>query len=303
MSRHTGLRLTVADTGAYGVADIAVINADLTQVLPRVLSLPIATLICDAPYSAKVHDNAVSNNNAAQGPGTHKRGLGFGPLTPELRAAIAQVAQHATRWSLIYSDLESGHEWRAAVVTQQTEYLRTVPWIRWSQPQKSGDRPPSGAELVTVFARRGRKHWSGPGSLTAFETRDEPCVASHFDAKSLRGDDKYSCEKPLDLLLQQVSWFSDPGELVCDPCCGVGTTGLAARMLGRDALLLDASAEACMIARTRLAASLSPRDAERTRRFVESQRKWLVAGAPNTAAGQARYARARADTEKAVAWL
>ncbi|OFV81971.1 MAG: hypothetical protein A2Y78_00105 [Acidobacteria bacterium RBG_13_68_16] len=276
----------------------AVYHADLTTALDVVLQAPIATLIVDPPYSDRVHRMASSNNSQGDCR-PRKRDLGFASLTPELRLALAAVAGHATRWSLVFSDLESGHVWRDALAG--LDYVRSVPWVRWSQPQLTGDRPPSGAELVTIHHARGPKHWSGPGSLTAFESR-EPSPAGVFDARSLRGRDKYSAEKPLDLMLSQVSWFSDPDELVCDPCCGAGTTGQACRILGRPYLLLDSSAEACDIARARLEAPLSDRDRERTRRWVESQRAWLGTP-PDTEGGRARYARAKADTDRAECWI
>jgi hypothetical protein len=278
------------------------IHADLTDAdtLALVCSTSIASVIVDPPYAPRVHANAVSNNNAAQGPGTHSRDLGFGPLTSALREAIVCVALAATRWSVVFSDIESGHEWRDAL--EGLDYVRSVPWVRWSQPQKTGDRPPSGAELVTIHHARGRKRWNGPGSLTAFET-EALAHGTVLDAKSLRGAEKYSCEKPLDLMLALVSWFSDVGELVCDPCCGVGTTGVACGLLGRDCLQLDASASAVDAAKARLSAPLSDRDRERAQRWVAYQRAWLEHPWPPSAGGQDRYQRALVDTNRVEALL
>jgi len=274
--------------------------ADLIASLSILQGLPIASLITDPPYAPRVHENAVSNNNAAQGPGTHSRDLGFGPLTPALREAITLTASIATRWSVVFSDIESGHEWRASM--SAIDYVRSVPWVRWSQPQKSGDRPPSGAELVTIHHAKGRKRWNGPGSLVAFES-EALSEAGVLRAKSLRGAEKYSCEKPLDLMLALVSWFSDAGELVCDPCCGVGTTGLACAMLGRECVQLDTSADAVAVAEARIAAPLSARDAERAGRWVEYQRAWLGGVWPESAGGRARYERAQADMDRVVVSL
>jgi site-specific DNA-methyltransferase (adenine-specific) len=40
-------------------------------------------------------------------------------------------------------------------------------------------------------------------------------------------------QKPLALMRQLVADFSDPGELVCDPYSGGGTTAVACQELGR----------------------------------------------------------------------
>jgi len=275
-----------------------IVHADLHAAMPTLLAAPIASVITDPPYADRVHDRATSNGTAGVGP--VNRDLGFAALDGTMMADIARLIGHASRWSTVFSDLESAHLWRQAVERDvrsrafdepkltRVDYIRSVPWVRWSQPQLSGDRPPSGAEMITMWHASGRKHWSGPGSLTA------------FDQKSLRGRDKYSCEKPLDLMLSLVSWFSDVGDLVCDPCAGSGTTGLACRLLGRDCIMIERDAAACELAHTRCESPLTERDQTRVARWVESQQEWLHGGCPDTDAGRARYARATADLDAAT---
>lgn len=250
-------------------------------------------MIVDPPYAPKVHAKAISAGTG--GAGVRKRDLGFGHLTPALMSRIASYAAQVRRWSVVFTDLESAHLWIAAMRTHGVEYVRTVPWIRWSQPQMSGDRPPTGAEAICIFhAPRknqggGKMHWNGPGNRVAYRSDAEPADPGNFDAskcsdpvaraeyaaKSLRGTDKYSCEKPLDLMLALVSDYSDPGELVFDPCCGAGSTCLAAQLLGRETLGIDRSPEAVARAhdRTVTGAGLSERDEERAVRWVLETRE------------------------------
>ncbi len=215
--------------------------------------------IVDPPYAARVHSRATSAGTG--GRGVRKRDLGFACLTPELMLAIARNAALVRRWTAVFTDIESVHHWRMAFEAAGVKYVRAVPWVRWSQPQLSGDRPPSGCEMVVLAHRKGRKAWTGPGSLTALR------------AKSLRGADKHPTEKPLDLILALVSWLSSPGEAVLDPCCGRGTTVLAARLLGRDAVGLDTDAAHVADAQARLTGALSARDRERVQRFCVAQVK------------------------------
>lgn len=42
-------------------------------------------------------------------------------------------------------------------------------------------------------------------------------------------------QKPVRLLEQLIQTFTDPGDVVIDPCCGSGSTLRAARNLGRSA--------------------------------------------------------------------
>lgn len=52
----------------------------------------------------------------------------------------------------------------------------------------------------------------------------------------------YPTEKPVALLKTLIAQSSQPDELVLDPFCGSGSTGRAARELGRQALLCDVDA-------------------------------------------------------------
>jgi site-specific DNA-methyltransferase (adenine-specific) len=62
----------------------------------------------------------------------------------------------------------------------------------------------------------------------------------------------YPTQKPVLLLERIISIASEPGDLVLDPCCGSGTTLVAAQLLGRRALGIDSSEQAIAISRERL---------------------------------------------------
>lgn len=279
----------------------AVIHADALE-HPADAAEGADVMIVDPPYSAAVHTKATScGMQGLRGPhlrGVRKRDLGFEFCSPELMLRIAEYAALVRRWSIVFCDAESTHLWRAAMALQGVEYVRSVPWVRWSQPQLSGDRPPSGREEILVFHRAERagktgrvkpikKRWNGPGGRIS------------YTAKSLRGADKYSCEKPLDLMLAIVSDFSDPGELVFDPCAGMGTTCVAATLLGREAIGLERKAEVAeeANARTSLASyiqnpfggptsTLTDRDRERVLRWcTETSAEAVATPAPKAANG------------------
>lgn len=59
--------------------------------------------------------------------------------------------------------------------------------------------------------------------------------------------------KPLRLITQLVTLFSDPGELILDPFMGSGTTLRAAKDLGRRAIGIEIEERYCEIAVKRLA--------------------------------------------------
>jgi site-specific DNA-methyltransferase (adenine-specific) len=63
----------------------------------------------------------------------------------------------------------------------------------------------------------------------------------------------YPTQKPLKLLERIIRASSNPGDLVADFFCGSGTTGVAAKQLGRRYLLVDDNPEAVRITNERLA--------------------------------------------------
>lgn len=70
----------------------------------------------------------------------------------------------------------------------------------------------------------------------------------------------YPTQKPLALLELLVGACSPPGGVVLDPCCGSGTTLVAAQNLGRCAVGFDQNPGAIGIARDRVKRAPAPRD-------------------------------------------
>jgi hypothetical protein len=241
------------------------------------------SLVSDPPYSPHVHAGATSCGTGAGSQirnangmvGVRHRDLGFDPLTAADRAHLGAVAARCT-WSVIFSDIEGGALWREVL----PRYIRTIPWVRWSSPQLSGDRPPQGAEYVLVqspppdeiiwyddpadclevvlgYRVGGRMYYNGPGNLT------------HFDETALRGADKHKCEKPLDLCCRLVEYFSKPGDTILDPYAGSGAIGVACRELGRNYVGIERDEEWAARANARLLAPLSERDQGRFQRYLD----------------------------------
>ncbi|MYJ80946.1 MAG: DNA methylase, partial [Acidimicrobiaceae bacterium] len=59
----------------------------------------------------------------------------------------------------------------------------------------------------------------------------------------------YHTKVPVEGLKQLIEHYTDPGDVVLDPFCGSGQTGVAAVLTGRHAVLSDLSPAAVHIAR------------------------------------------------------
>lgn len=90
------------------------------------------------------------------------------------------------------------------------------------------------------------------------ENPGKPCTNLWDDIHSIgQGNEgrKYPTAKPQKLLERILSISSNPGDLVCDPMCGSGTTGVAAASLGRRCILFDCNKDTLDIVKSRFQAS------------------------------------------------
>lgn len=81
-----------------------------------------------------------------------------------------------------------------------------------------------------------------------------PKTVIDFDVEN--GD--HPTQKPVDLFRYLIRTYTRPGELVFDPCCGSGTTAIAAREEGRRFIVGDSSAEYVGVTNRRLDAPYTP---------------------------------------------
>ena len=173
-------------------------------------------VISDPPYDAATHKgHGCETRNRAP--------VEFDPVVPaDIAAPLVAIAQC---WTILFcSDLQ-GSEYGHAVGGRRTtggNFVRLGLWLKIGpMPQFSGDRPASWGECIAIMHAPGKMRWNGGG---------RPAV---WRFGSDHTDRFHQTPKPLDLMLALVSDFTDPGDLVWDPFCGSGTTGVACLRLGR----------------------------------------------------------------------
>jgi DNA modification methylase len=233
---------------------VTLYHGDAEDILPTIES--VDHFIADPPYSEHVHGAARSrvmrdNDRGGKYGADFRRNvdLGFTHLTDELRDFMAfQAARMTNRWVIVFSDTEGAHLWAEALEDNGLDYVRTGAWIkRGSTPQFSGDRPATGFESLTICHPKGRKRWNGGGSHAIW---DVPIVLNR--ARADKSERVHPTQKPLALMASLVNQFTDFGETVIDPVAGSGTTGVAAKRLGRKAILIERDEKHCESAAHRL---------------------------------------------------
>lgn len=244
-----------------------VIHGDCLEVMPGIEL--VDHVITDPPYSEKTHDAAAAAAARDLPDGSKRRvyasqpdGFGFACVTSEQRTAVAtECARAVARWALFFADNEGVGEWMAAATAAGLDHVRIGQWIKEGcAPQFTGDRPANGTEAVEIAHRKGRKRWNGGGLSAVWHHPIAALEARRFGS----GRPEHLTPKPLSLMLELVSLFTDPDDLVLDPFCGSGTTGVACLRLGRRFIGIEKDAKYAAIAQERLAAEdrgLNLRDA------------------------------------------
>lgn len=206
--------------------------------------------ICDPPYSAHVH---TSFRSVARGGGVKKNAMGFAHFPAGARRKHgAQIARVTRLWILVFSDMEGQRDWHNALEKDgHAEHVRFGLWDRkgTGAPQTTGDRPAAGAEAIEIAhgirqKGEGRMVWNGGGKDGVWRCNVVPGRRR-----------RHVTEKPLQLMEALIRDFTQPGDLVCDPYAGSGTTGVAAMRAGRRFLGWEVDPRVHEIARRRLAAT------------------------------------------------
>lgn len=191
--------------------------------------------ITDPPYSEHVdagyatmgkHMAGKTNGRGKQQLVRH-RSIGIGVMDDaKIETLASELARTTRRWILIFCAFEQLSTYKAMLESAGARYLRCCAWEKPdSTPQLSGDRPATWGECFVVAhaAHDGAMSWNGRGKRGLY--RAGVCRGAE------RSD--HPTQKPLDLMLDLVRDFSDPGEIILDPFAGSGTTGVACKMLGR----------------------------------------------------------------------
>jgi hypothetical protein len=198
--------------------------------------------IVDAPYSERTH----SGNQDMRGRfgSAERRSLEYACWTPE------DVAAFVKRWSKITSG------WIAAMTDDD---LAPVYKARYA------DHSRYAFAQVPIVAPRVRLTGDGPASSTIYLMVSRPKRREFLSWGALPGwyyakidRDGHIGGKPPALMRAIVRDYSRPGDLICDPCAGYGTTLLAAVAEGRSAIGAEVDPETFEKAVARLRRGITP---------------------------------------------
>lgn len=203
------------------IGDATLILGDCREVFESLP--PVAHVISDPPYEAVMQ--AKWGVLSAQAPSSHVRHatLGFDAIDDMRGDVTKAIVASCSGWAILFCMAEGVRAWRDEIEAAGARYKRAMVWIKPdAMPQFNGQGPSVGHEMmVAAWCGEGHSKWNGGG---------RPGTFTHL--KNTQGA-VHPTQKPLPLMMELVSLFSFPGETVCDPFAGSGTTGVACLALGR----------------------------------------------------------------------
>jgi hypothetical protein len=176
-------------------------------------------IVTDPPYSERTHSAGVDRNDASDAEGSTPT---YSFWTPDdVHGFVRSWSPRTMGWMVALTDSVLARHWEDAYRAEGRYAFAPIPCvIRAMSVRLQGDGPSSWSVLAMVGRPKTLK-------FAKWGTLDGAYVGNRTtDASSGRG-------KPSWLMEALVGDYSKPGDLVCDPCAGWGTTGTACLRLGR----------------------------------------------------------------------
>lgn len=215
----------------------------------REVDVECDALIVDAPYSARTHaghDSGAAGVRDLRGPTNARREISYSPWgAEEVEAFVAHFAPRTRGWFVSITDHVLAPAWSAALEAAGRYMFSPLAYVAPGSRVRLGGDGPAQWSCWIVAARPRDTAFSRWGSLPGAYV----LPPGRSEAMDLPGG------KPVWLMAALVRDYSRRGDLVMDPCCGAGTTGVAARMLGRGAYCSDIEPKHAAIAAKRIAAT------------------------------------------------
>lgn len=198
----------------------------------------VDSVITDPPYSARTHAGQLAGDDSNDG--QERAELEYTHITPEdVFAIISAWATRISSWICAHTDSDLIVPYRYAADANGLTSFHPLPCVvRGMTVRMNGDGPSSWATYLMVARTKAAHKWGTlPGAYTG--PQGERLIAGSKSESMMR---------------QIVRDYSRPGDLVCDPYAGSGTTLLAAVMEGRRAIGAEMSEERFELAVKRLRA-------------------------------------------------
>lgn len=218
---------------------------------------PVDHIIGDPPYEAFMH-NAKSGAAGRKNYGSARRIRIDGNANPktvdfasidDIRAPFVTLAATLCRgWFIAFCTPEGVGKWADEINASPMKYKRACVWVKPdSTPQLNGQCPAMGAEnFVCAWAGSGHSKWNAGGKRGVY---------THLTNPPGR-EGTHPTEKPLRLMDELLTDFTNYGQTILDPFCGSGSTIISCARTGRAGIGIEQKREYFDLACRRLEAEM-----------------------------------------------
>lgn len=209
---------------------VTLYHGDCREILSAMPEQSVDAVITDPPYSERTHKQAKSN----RGKGHGVRDIHFTSITDDdLTTTLEQCGRVTRRW--VVASLDYRHAVGYDVEPPKgLRVLRVGVWVKTNpMPMISADRPAQGWESLAYMHRDDVKPaWNGGDKHGNYILGTEQRMG-------------HPTAKPLVMVQDFVSRFTNRGDTILDPFAGSGTTLVAASILGRHAIGVELEERYC----------------------------------------------------------
>ena len=225
----------------YEDAQVQLWHGRWQDVLPRLGQ--VDAVITDPPYSERTHEG--HDGATGRDPSRMNNPEKLSRPIPYTCWTDADAAEATAHWSLVsrgwlvtMSDHALARVWEAELFKTGRYVFAPLPFVATgSRIRLAGDGPSTWTVWITV-ARPSNREFQRWGTLDGA-----------YILPPGQGPKPYHMGgKPLWLMRELVRDYSRPGNVILDPCAGAGTTGRAAKDLGRRAILIEQDRRTCELA-------------------------------------------------------
>lgn len=199
---------------------IVMIQGDCLEILPRIKA--VDHILCDPPFEERMQMLHATHKLRRTDGGSSLRPLNFDSIEKIRDPFLVQVRRINLGWLLAFCNVEGVGAWQDACLAAQLKFKLACLWVKLNAMPKFNGMGPSMAYecIATAWCGQGHARWNGGGQHGVFyhntgDKIDHPTV------------------KPLALMRELVTLFTDEEDLILDPFTGSGTTGVAAIKLKR----------------------------------------------------------------------
>lgn len=244
-------------TPFYRDEAVTLYHGDCRQLLPELGSLPVESCVTDPPYG---------ETSAAW----DRWPAGWIQAVSDVLPASASLWSFGSARMFLDKNADFAG-WRFAQEalwlkrngsgpTSRDRLVRVHEWAyhwyrgRWSDLHHEWQRDPYYGPKKNTRRTESADHRGeyGHSGYSDDGTRQPRSVTYIVESPSVRGRRRHQDEKPLAVVMPLVRECTPAGGVVLDPFAGSGTTGVAAGLVGRRAVLVEADERLCEIAATRL---------------------------------------------------